>query len=104
MTFIILLAHISGKENSAVEYFSRMQTDPKLTIQIKITDNVPIREKEKETEAKAPNVSLLNFSYIKPFSEDKQPNDDEHFNNQLKHTVFTLTYSQRHPVTIRILT
>ena len=51
LSFIILLAHIPGKANSAADFLSRMQTDPRLSIQIKLTDNVPIREIEIETAA-----------------------------------------------------
>ena len=58
MSFNILLPLIPGKANSAADFLSRMQTDPNLTLQIKVTDHVPIREIEIETEAKAPNVSV----------------------------------------------
>ena len=64
-----ILAHIPGKANSAADFLSRMQTDPNLTLQIKLTDHVPLREIEIETEAKAANVSLSNISEIMPFSE-----------------------------------
>ena len=67
MSFNILLAHIPGKANSAADFLSRMQTDPNLTLQIKLTDHVPVRETEIETEAKAPNVSSSNISEIAPF-------------------------------------
>ena len=61
-----------------------MQTDPNLTLQIKLTDHFPIREIGIETEAKAPNVSLSNISEIAPFSEELQPAVDEQFITQLK--------------------
>ena len=66
LSFNILLTHIPGKANSAADFLSRMQTDPNLTLQIKLTDHVLIREIEIETEAKAPNVSLSNFSETAP--------------------------------------
>ena len=84
MSFNILLAHIQGKANSAADFLSRMQTDPNLTLQTKLTDHVPVREIEKETEAKAPNVSSSNISEIAPFSEELQLAIDEQFITQLK--------------------
>ena len=77
LSFNILLAHIPGKANSAADFLSRMQTDPNLTLQIKLTDHVPLRDIEIETEAKAENVSLSNISEIGPFSEELQPAVDE---------------------------
>ena len=73
LSFNILLANIPGKANSAADFLSRMQTHPNLTLQIKFTDHVPVREIEIETEAKAPDVSLLNIIEIEPFSEEIPP-------------------------------
>ena len=84
LSFNILLAHFPGKANSAADFVSRMQTDPNLTLQIKLTDHVPLREIEIETEAKAPIVSLSNISETAPFSEELQPVVDEQFISQLK--------------------
>ena len=84
LSFNILLAHIPGKANSAADFRSRMQTDPNLTLPTKLTDHVPIREIEIDTEAKAPDVSLSNISENAPFSEEPQPAVDEQFMTQLK--------------------
>ena len=83
-SFNILLAHIPGKANSAADFLSHMQTDPNLTLQIRLTDHVPVREIGIETEAKAQNVSLSNISEVAPFSEELQPAADEQFITQLK--------------------
>ena len=72
LSFIILLAHIPGNANSASDFLSRMQTDLNLCFRIKLTDHVPIREIEVETEAKAPDVSLSNIDGIMPFFQDEQ--------------------------------
>ena len=61
-----------------------MQTDPNLTLQIKFTDHVLVREIEIETEAKAPDIFLSSSSEIEPFSEEIHPVVDEHLINQLK--------------------
>ena len=83
MSFNILIAHIPGKENSAADFLSRMQTYPNLTLQITLKDHVPLAEIEIEREAKAPNV-LSNISEFAPFSEELQPAADEQFITQLK--------------------
>ena len=63
LSFTSLLAHIPGKANSAADFLSRMQTDPTLTLSLKINDRVPIQEIEIETEAKAlSNIALSNIS------------------------------------------
>ena len=49
-----------------------MQTDPSLCLSIKLTDRVPIREIEVETEAKTPDVSLSNIDEMIPFSSTSQ--------------------------------
>ena len=88
MCFNILLAHFPGKANYAAVFLSRIQTDPNLTLLIKLTDHIPIREIELETEATASNVSLSNIceiaSYITQLKAHglydqfiaKQPTDD----------------------------
>ena len=69
LSFNILLAHIPGKANSAADFLSRMQTDPTLTLSLKLTDRIPIKEIEIETEAKSPDVALSNILDRSPFPE-----------------------------------
>ena len=74
-----------------------MQTDPNLTLQIKLADHVPVREMEIETEAKAPNVSLSNVSEVATFSEELQPAVDEQFIIQLKaHGLYEQFIAKQH--------
>ena len=82
--FNILLAHILRKANSAADFLPRMQTDPNLTLQIKLTDLVPAREIEIESEAKAPDIFCSTIGEIAPFSEEIHPVVDEHLINQIK--------------------
>ena len=70
LSFNILLAHIPGKAISAADFLSRMQTEPNLTLQIKLTDYVPVREIKKETGAKAPDVFLPKISGFAPIFEE----------------------------------
>ena len=97
LSFKILIAQIPGKANSAADFLSRMQTDPNLTLQIKLTDQVPTGEIEIETEAKAPNDFLLNSSEIAPFSEELQPTIDKQFITQLKAHGFYDQYKAKQP-------
>ena len=104
LSFNICLAHIPGKANSAADFLSRMQTDPSLSIWIKLTDAVPIREIEIETAAKTPDVALSNIAAVKPFP-DELPALDENFINQLKvHGLFDQFLAQQpaedHAVTV----
>ena len=57
---------------------------PNFTLQIKLTDNVPIRDIEIDIEGKAQDVSLSNISDITPFSAAVQPVVNEKFINELK--------------------
>ena len=53
-------------------------------LQIKLTDHVPVRQIEIETETGAPNVFLSNIREVAPISEELQPAVDEQFITQLK--------------------
>ena len=84
LSFNILLAHIPGKANSAADFLSRMQTDPSLTLSLKLTDRIPIKEIEIEKEAKAPDVALSNISSRQTFPEAIDDKADERLISQLK--------------------
>ena len=97
LSFNILLAHIPGKANSAADFLSRMQTDLNLTLQIKLTDQVPFRGIEIETEAKALIVSLSNISEVAPFSQELQPTVNEQLITQLKaHGLYDQFMAKQH--------
>ena len=61
-----------------------MHTNPNLTLQIKLTNHVPVLEIEIETEANTPDVSLLNLSELSPFFGENQSVVHEHLINHLK--------------------
>ena len=67
MSFTVLLAQISGKANSAADFLSRVQTDPTLTLSLKLIDQIPIQEIEMETEAKDRMSLYLIFRVDKSF-------------------------------------
>ena len=84
LSFNILLAHIPGKANSAADFLSRMQTDPTLTLSLKLTDRIPIKEIEIATEAKSPDVALSNISDRAHFPESVDHQADDRLISQLK--------------------
>ena len=47
-----------------------MQTDPNLTLRMKLTNQVPVRATEIEMEAKALKISCSDIGEIAPFSEE----------------------------------
>ena len=58
MSFNLVIAHIPGRANYAADFLSRVQTDPSQTIQLKLSDRIPVKEIEIETVAKSPDVFL----------------------------------------------
>ena len=64
--------------------FLRIQTDPILTLQMKLTDHVPIREDEIETHSGIPDVPLSNITEKTTFSKEVQSIFDEQFITELK--------------------
>ena len=89
----ILLARIPW---SAAHFLSRMQTDPRQSLSIKLTDQVPINEIEIETSAKSPDVALSNIDSLSPFSEILNDDIDEHFLYQLRECGLYEQFLEKH--------
>ena len=58
LSYNLVIAHIPGRSNCAADFLSRIQTDPSQTIQLKLSDRIPVKEIEVETIAKSPEVFL----------------------------------------------
>ena len=58
LAFNIVIAHIPGRANYAADFFSRMENDKTATMSLKLTDRIPVREIEIDTEAQSPDVEL----------------------------------------------
>ena len=58
VSFNIVVGHIPGTANAAADFLSRMETNPNETIDLQLTDRIPVREIEISMSAKAPDVSL----------------------------------------------
>ena len=58
LSFNLVIAHIPGRANYAADFLSPVPADPSQTIQLKLTDRIPVKKIEIETAAKSPDVSL----------------------------------------------
>ena len=58
LAFNIVIAHIPGRANYAADFLSRMENDKTATMSLKLTDRIPVKEIEIDTEAQNPDVEL----------------------------------------------
>ena len=58
VAFNMVVAHFHGKANAAADFLSRLQSDPNGTIELKLTDRIPIREVEIDVRAKIPDNTI----------------------------------------------
>ena len=56
--FNIVVTHIPGKANTAADFLSCLETDPNETVELKLTDRIPIREIEIDIKAKLPDNTI----------------------------------------------
>ena len=71
LSFNLTIAHIPGRANYAADFLSRIETDKSSHLELKLTDKIPVREIENETEAKQPDASSAhNESFDEIFSEE----------------------------------
>ena len=69
LSFNIVLAHIPGTANHAADYLSRMETNPNQTIQLKLSDHIPIRHVEVNLTANTPDVEINNLHHFQNLTE-----------------------------------
>ena len=53
-----MVTHIPGKTNAAADFLSRLQSNPNETIELKLTDRIPIKEIEIDVRAKLPDKTI----------------------------------------------
>ena len=58
LAFKTVIAHIPGRANYAADFLSRMENDKTATLSLKLTDRIPVREIEIDTEAQNLDVEL----------------------------------------------
>ena len=85
LAFNIVIAHIPGRANYAADFLSRMENDKTATMSLKLTDRIPVREIEIDTEAQNPDVEL-NVLFDTENLCDEINNDEVNFLK--KHGVF----------------
>ena len=72
LAFNIVVGHIPGKANAAADFLSRMENDPTETIELTLTDRIPVYEIEISSKAKTPDVSL---NTLAEFSREQEAED-----------------------------
>ena len=70
LAFNIVIAHIPGRANCTADFLSRMENDKTATISLKLTDRIPVREIEIDTEAQNPDVELNVLFDIENFDDE----------------------------------
>ena len=70
LAFNIVIAHIPGRANYAADFLSRMENDKSETMSLKLTDRIPVREIEIDTEAQNPDVELNVLFGIDNFDDE----------------------------------
>ena len=68
--FNIVIAHIPGRANYAAHFLSRMENDKTATMSLKLTDRIPVREIEIDTEAQNPDIELNVLFDTENFSDE----------------------------------
>ena len=58
LVFHIVIAHIPGRTNYAADFLSRIENDKTATLSLKLTDRIPKKEIEIDTEAQKPDIEL----------------------------------------------
>ena len=53
IAYNIVLAHIAGRANAAADFLSRMQTDPKQSLELQLLDSIPLKHIEIDKKANA---------------------------------------------------
>ena len=60
--FNIVVTHIPGKPNAAAGFLYRLQSNPNETLQLKLTDRIPVREIEIDVRAQLPDNTINELS------------------------------------------
>ena len=58
LAFNIVIAHTPGRANYAADFLSRMENDKTATMSLKLTNRIPVKEIEIDTEAQNPDIEL----------------------------------------------
>ena len=86
LSYNLVIAHIPGRANYAADFLSRVQTDPDQTIQLKLSDRIPVQEIEVETIAKSPDVMLCSMANFSNLFDNNREQTDQNIISCLKQT------------------
>ena len=84
LSYNLVIAHIPGRANYAADFLSRVQSDLSTTIELKLTDRIPVREIEVQTIAKTPDASLSSVDSIDRMFDQQTTNKNDIFIHQLR--------------------
>ena len=84
LSYNLVIAHIPGRANYAADFLSRVQSDLSTTIELKLTDRIPVREIEVQTVAKTPDASLSSIDSIDRMFDQQTTNKNDIFIHQLR--------------------
>ena len=84
LSYNLVIAHIPGRANYAADFLSRVQSDLSTTIELKLTDRIPVREIEVQTIAKTPDASLSSIDSIDRMFDQQTTNKNDIFIHQLR--------------------
>ena len=71
IAYNIVLAHIPGRANAAVDFLSRMQTDPIQSLELQLLDSSPMKQIDIDMKAKTPDASMLSIE--RPETQEREP-------------------------------
>ena len=69
LAYNINLAHVPGRANAAEDSLSRTETEPGATLQLGLTDSIPVREINVSMTAKTPDISMNKLQFNNPSLE-----------------------------------
>ena len=63
LAYNITLAHVPGHANAASDFLSRMETEPGATLQLGITDSLPVREIKVSMATRTPDILINELQF-----------------------------------------
>ena len=70
IAYNIVSAHIPAKSNAAADFLSKMQADPKESLELHLVDSIPMKQIEKDMNTKKEQlfpVDMMQIDLVGPF-------------------------------------
>ena len=84
LSYNLVIAYIPGRANYAADFLSGVQNDLSTTIELKLTDRIPVREIEVQTIAKKPDASPSSTDSIHRMFDQQRTNKSDILIHQLR--------------------